>query len=124
MSEEEREAALADLGYKAHSAGGATAAAALALFRSGGFTSYKIALIVINYLWKLLFGRGLTLVANAGIARVLGILAGPIGWTLTGQVIARPYFCHRILIAPGQQIAQQHHMVAAVHRRVGLVTIP
>ena len=29
-----------------------------------------------------------------------------------------------ILIAPGQQIAQQHHMVAAVHRRIGLVTIP
>lgn len=84
MSEGEREAALADLGYKAHSVGGATTAAALALFRSGGFTSYKITLIVINYLWKLLFGRGLTLAANAGIARVLGVLAGPIGWTLTG----------------------------------------
>lgn len=84
MTPEEREAALADLGYKAHSAGGATSAAAVALFRAGGFTSYKLTLIVINYLWKLLFGRGLTLAANATIARTAGILTGPIGWVLTG----------------------------------------
>lgn len=84
MTEEERKAALADVGCKVHSVGGATTATAVALFRAGGFTSYKITLIVVNYVWKLLFGRGLSLAANATISRTAGILAGPIGWVVTG----------------------------------------
>ena len=54
------------------------------IFRMGGFKSYQITLIIVNAIWKFLFGRGLTVATNATIARVLGILTGPIGWTLTG----------------------------------------
>jgi len=57
---------------------------AQALFKLGGFTSYKMTLIVVNAVSKALFGRGLTLVANAGLAKTLGILTGPIGWAITG----------------------------------------
>jgi uncharacterized protein YaaW (UPF0174 family) len=56
----------------------------IALFRAGGFTSYKIVLIIINAIWKLLFGRGLSLAANATIARAASIFAGPIGWAIAG----------------------------------------
>lgn len=70
--------------------------AALALFRAGGFRSYQIVLALVNAIWKVIFKRGLTLAGNAAIARVLGILAGPIGWVFTavwaGVDIAGPAY--------------------------------
>ena len=48
-----------------------------------GFTAYKVALIVANAVAKAIIGRGLTFAANAGIARTIGIFAGPIGWAIT-----------------------------------------
>jgi uncharacterized protein YaaW (UPF0174 family) len=84
MSEEERAKVLEDVDYETHSAGGVTSATMIALFRAGGFTSYKIVLIIINAIWKLLFGRGLSLAANATIARTASIFAGPIGWAIAG----------------------------------------
>ena len=59
-------------------------AAFIKLFRMGGFKSYQISLIIVNAIWKFLFGRGLTIAANATITRILGIFMGPVGWTLTG----------------------------------------
>lgn len=52
--------------------------------KAGGFASYKIALIVANSVSKAMIGRGLSLVANAGLTRGLAIFAGPIGWTISG----------------------------------------
>lgn len=54
------------------------------IFRAGGFKSYQLTLIVVNQIMKVLMGRGLTLVANATLVRVMSILSGPIGWTITG----------------------------------------
>jgi uncharacterized protein YaaW (UPF0174 family) len=48
-----------------------------------GFTAYKIAVIVANAVAKAMLGRGLTLAANAGLTRTIGVFAGPIGWVLT-----------------------------------------
>lgn len=59
-------------------------AAFLALFRSGGFKSYQITLIIVNQVFKALFNRSLTLAANATIVRVASIATGPIGWAITG----------------------------------------
>lgn len=59
------------------------AAALLLAFRSGGFASYKITLIIVNAIAKTILGRGLTLAANAGLTRVLSIFAGPIGVAIT-----------------------------------------
>lgn len=49
----------------------------------GGFISYKIAIIVANAVAKALLGQGLTLAANAGLTRTIGIFAGPIGIAVT-----------------------------------------
>lgn len=59
------------------------AAALVAAFRAGGFYSYQLTLIIINTISKMVLGRGLSLAANASIAKALGILSGPIGIVLT-----------------------------------------
>ena len=51
--------------------------------RLGGFLPYKIALIVANTVVKALIGRGLSLVVNAALVRLMSAFAGPIGWTLS-----------------------------------------
>ena len=51
--------------------------------RLGGFLPYKIALIVANAVVKALIGRGLSLVMNAALVRLMSAFAGPIGWTLS-----------------------------------------
>ena len=51
--------------------------------KRGGFTAYKIAVIVANAVCKALLGRGLAIAANAALTRWLSIFAGPIGWTVT-----------------------------------------
>ena len=48
-----------------------------------GFAAYQIAVVVANAVAKAVVGRGLALAANAGLTRVIGIFAGPIGWALT-----------------------------------------
>lgn len=55
-----------------------------AVFKAGGFKSYKLTLIIVNAVIKALTGRGLSLAANAGLMRVMSILTGPIGWAITG----------------------------------------
>jgi uncharacterized protein YaaW (UPF0174 family) len=54
-----------------------------ALFQMGGFKSYQVMLVIANAVWKFIFGKGLTLAANAGLTRFAAILTGPIGWSLT-----------------------------------------
>lgn len=49
----------------------------------GGFKSYQLTLIIANAIMKALFGRGLTLVANSTLTRIMAILTGPIGWAIT-----------------------------------------
>ena len=48
-----------------------------------GFVAYQIAIIVANAVARILLGRGLSLVVNAGLMRVMGALAGPVGWGIT-----------------------------------------
>lgn len=55
----------------------------LSAFKLGGFKSYQITTIVVNSIWRMLFGHGLRLAANATIARTLAIFTGPIGWIIT-----------------------------------------
>ncbi|MCW9699013.1 MULTISPECIES: DUF3944 domain-containing protein [unclassified Avibacterium] len=55
----------------------------IAMFRAGGFKSYKLTLIIVNAVLKALIGRGLSLGGNALLVRTASILTGPIGWTIT-----------------------------------------
>ncbi|HIE0659585.1 TPA: DUF3944 domain-containing protein [Providencia rettgeri] len=54
------------------------------LFKAGGFKSYQLTVIIVNYAMKTLIGRGLTFAANGALMRTMSIFAGPIGWTITG----------------------------------------
>ena len=51
--------------------------------KRGGFSAYKMAVIVANAVSKALLGRGLALASNAALTRYLSIFAGPIGWAVT-----------------------------------------
>jgi len=66
-------------GYESYAVGGVSSAAVIELFRQGGFSSYKIAVIVANALAQQFLGHGLSLAMNAGLTKALSILAGPIG---------------------------------------------
>jgi len=61
----------------------AVQAAVQAGIKVGGFTAYKASVIVANGVAKSVLGHGLSLAANAGITRTIGVFAGPIGVALT-----------------------------------------
>lgn len=63
---------------------GVANAALIAIFRAGGFKSYQMAVVIANHIAKMLLGHGLKFAANAGLTKTLSILAGPVGWAITG----------------------------------------
>lgn len=54
--------------------------------QKNGFMTYKIALIVVNAVWKALYNHEVQLTTNTAgtISKGVGILSGPIGWAITG----------------------------------------
>ena len=84
MSPEEIEAVCNDLGLSPtrYTPEAVTIALRMAI-KLGGFLPYKIAVIVANAVAKALIGRGLSFAANAGLTRLMGAFAGPIGWALS-----------------------------------------
>lgn len=84
MSPEERTRLLEEAGFGDALKGSVASAAVLFAARAGGFSTYKIALMVANSMSKLLLNRGLPLVTNAALTRTLGIALGPVGWVVTG----------------------------------------
>ena len=84
MSAEELEAVCADLELSPmrYTPEAVTIALQTAI-RLGGFAPYRIAPIVANAVVRAVIGRGLSLAANAALARLMAAFAGPIGWTLS-----------------------------------------
>lgn len=83
MSDEEKANVLKDLGIKNIPVGAGAVMIMQALIKVGGFTPYKIAVTVANAMAKFLFGRGLAFAANAALAKILSVFAGPIGWGIS-----------------------------------------
>lgn len=54
------------------------------IFRMGGFKSYQLTVIIANAILKALIGRGISFAGNAALTKAMSILAGPIGWVITG----------------------------------------
>lgn len=84
LDESQRRQIASEIGGSSFSAGGLGSEALLAAFRMGGFTSYKLTLMLVNGLAKIVLGRGLSFGANMALARTLSIVTGPIGWTIGG----------------------------------------
>lgn len=59
-------------------------AALQAAFAMGGFAAYQVAAIAANAVSRFILGRGLAFAANIGLMRALGLVAGPIGWVISG----------------------------------------
>ena len=108
MSEEELSKLISEMNIPNQGVGKQTMIAAIQIaIKSGGFSSYKLAVIVANAICKALLGRGLSVAANAALTRWLSIFAGPIGWTAvaiwTAIDIAGP--AYRITIPAVIQVA-------------------
>ncbi|HAZ75049.1 MAG TPA: DUF3944 domain-containing protein [Enterobacteriaceae bacterium] len=107
MSEAERQAIRKQLKIDGSLTSGAALTAIISAIRLGGFMSYQVAMIVANAVAKALLGRGLALAANAGLARIIGIFAGPVGIAITALLtipaISGPAF--RVTLPAVVQIA-------------------
>lgn len=78
---------LEEFGKGKFDAASATAAAIFAAVQAaiaaGGFASYQLTVIVANAVTRTVLNRGLGLAANATLTRAVGMLAGPIGWSIS-----------------------------------------
>ncbi len=64
-------------------------ASVLTLFKNGGSHSYPLVIAVADAMVKKTLGHGLTAVAGKMVlTKTLGILAGPIGWAITGALVS------------------------------------
>ena len=85
MSEEDKQKLMNEMGGKgSFSKGGITTSALIAIFRSGGFYSYQLTLIIANQIARLILGRGLMFATNTTLTKAVSVLTGPIGWAITG----------------------------------------
>ncbi len=66
---------------------GGTEALRLAIQHSG-FAAYKASAIAANAVSQQLLGHGLSLAANAGLAKGIAMFAGPVGLAFTGFLVA------------------------------------
>ncbi|WP_181229657.1 DUF3944 domain-containing protein [Helicobacter pylori] len=64
-------------------------ASVLTLFQTGGFHSYALAIAFADAMVKKTLGHGLSsVVGKVALKKTLGILAGPIGWVITGALVS------------------------------------
>ncbi|EMH00710.1 hypothetical protein HMPREF1405_00723 [Helicobacter pylori GAM231Ai] len=64
-------------------------ASVLTLFKAGGSHSYALAVAVADAMVKKTLGHGLSsVVGKVALKKTLGILAGPIGWVITGALVS------------------------------------
>ncbi len=64
-------------------------ASVLTLFKAGGSHSYALTVSVADAMVKKTLGHGLSsVVGKVALKKTLGILAGPIGWVITGALVS------------------------------------
>jgi uncharacterized protein YaaW (UPF0174 family) len=118
MTPDQQKSLLDEIGIDPGLSATAGLAALQAAIRLGGFASYQIALVVANTVAKAIIGRGLTLAANAGLARSLAIFAGPIGWVITAlltvPLLSGP--AYRVTVPSVIQVAYMRRALAERNR--------
>ncbi len=78
---------------------------------AGGFAAYQVAMVIANGAARMVLNRGLALAANAGLARAIGIFAGPVGWAISG-ILAFP-----MLTGPAYRVTIPAALVTACLRQ-------
>jgi len=85
MSEEDKATFFESVGGSYRSGMGTVALAALVSTLSlSALTSYRLAALVASATMSNLVGRGIVVAGGSTLARGLGVLAGPLGWAITG----------------------------------------
>ncbi|KIU52192.1 MULTISPECIES: zinc-ribbon domain-containing protein [Pseudomonas] len=85
MSEDDKKTFFESVGAGYRPGMGPTALASLiASLSASGLTSYRLAAVVASATMSSLVGRGVMLAGSAGLGRGLAVLAGPVGWAITG----------------------------------------
>lgn len=121
MSDEEKlklaeEIGISNIDGITNLSGQALTTAFISIFRTGGFKSYQLTLKLANLIWRFLFGKGLQFAANATLAKVMAVLTGPVGWTVTAiwtvSDIAGP--AYRVTIPAVMQVA----LLRAKHSKI------
>ncbi|MDE0038098.1 MAG: hypothetical protein OXU77_11165 [Gammaproteobacteria bacterium] len=124
MSDDEKEVLLEQIGRPDRSAvAPGSVQVFLAIFKAGGFGSYRLMLIVVNAVVKGVIGRGLPLAANAALARAMGVVTGPVGWAVTTMLtvirIAGPSY--KVTIPSVAYVAMLRKMQDTLHCGCGAV---
>lgn len=84
MTAKEKEVLMEELKIDPKLAGQAAKSALINSILVGGFASYQVSLILVNSIATVIMGKGLQLAATAGFGRAVGLLAGPVGWVVSG----------------------------------------
>jgi uncharacterized protein YaaW (UPF0174 family) len=86
MTPKERRELLRDCNFKERNIpkNGAATTATVFSAKAAGFSSYKIAVIVANWLSRAVLGHGLAFSTNAMLTRSMGVALGPPGMILSG----------------------------------------
>lgn len=81
------------------------------MMKSGGFATYKLTVITANFVWKKMFGKGLTFAGNKMLTKALGnFLAGPLALVLNAWIIFD-------IASPATRITTPAVMIVAMLRK-------
>lgn len=81
------------------------------IIKKGGFASYKLTVIAVNFIWKKMFGKGLTFAGNKILTKSLGnLLAGPLALVLNTWIIFD-------IASPAMRITTPAVMIVAMLRK-------
>jgi uncharacterized protein YaaW (UPF0174 family) len=118
MPESDRKKLLEQAGIDSSLKGAAALLAVQTALQTSKILSYNIAVIVASHTARILAGSVVTTVAGQGALRGLAVLAGPIGWALTGA-LAIPAIsgtAYRVTIPAVIQIASMRREMAQQDR--------
>lgn len=85
MSDEDKSLLFETIGFRyVPGVGPASLAALIASIGTTGLHAYRLSALVTGSMMSGLVGRGLTVAGGNALSRGLSVLAGPIGWAITG----------------------------------------
>jgi uncharacterized protein YaaW (UPF0174 family) len=118
MTPEHRSQMKSALGMGAFTAGKAMLDEIFEALRRSPLASFQISMLLANGLAVSLLGRGLTVAANLGVGRMLGLFAGPIGW-LISLLLSVPMLtgpAYRVTVPCVVQVAYMRRALAQTDR--------
>lgn len=81
------------------------------ILKAGGFTTYRLTVVAVNFIWRTLFGKGLTFAGNRILTKALGnLLSGPLAIVLNAWIVFD-------IAGPATRITTPAVMVVAMLRR-------